>query len=161
MPRPTKSVLIAPLFTPAGGGASPGATLWPRVASRGSTPLVRTGDKWTVLVITTLADGPPLRFTTLHERIAGVSRRMLSRRLRALTRDGLVTRTAYAEVPRASNTRSPHWGDRSPPRASAREVTMIAPWPSYSRTACECVTASVTSKAWCSTVTTSSTTTSP
>ncbi|MFI6585544.1 winged helix-turn-helix transcriptional regulator [Embleya sp. NPDC050493] len=60
--------------------------------------LARVGDKWTVLVITALADGP-LRFTALHERIAGVSQRMLGRTLRSLTRDGLITRTAYAEVP--------------------------------------------------------------
>ncbi|MGW7260318.1 winged helix-turn-helix transcriptional regulator [Streptomyces sp. NPDC054834] len=60
--------------------------------------LGRVGDKWTVLVITTLADRP-LRFTALQERIAGVSQRMLSQTLRSLTRDGLVTRTAYAEVP--------------------------------------------------------------
>ncbi|MEU6266233.1 winged helix-turn-helix transcriptional regulator [Saccharopolyspora shandongensis] len=60
--------------------------------------LARVGDKWTVLVVTTLGDGP-LRFTTLHKRIAGVSQRMLSQTLRALTRDGLITRTAYAEVP--------------------------------------------------------------
>ncbi|MFC0598167.1 winged helix-turn-helix transcriptional regulator [Streptomyces palmae] len=60
--------------------------------------LARVGDKWTVLVVITLADGP-LRFTTLHGRIAGVSQRMLSQTLRSLTRDGLVTRTAYAEVP--------------------------------------------------------------
>ncbi|OMI41272.1 winged helix-turn-helix transcriptional regulator [Streptomyces sparsogenes] len=60
--------------------------------------LARVGDKWTVLVITALAEGP-LRFTTLHQRIAGVSQRMLSQTLRSLTRDGLVTRTAYAEVP--------------------------------------------------------------
>jgi DNA-binding HxlR family transcriptional regulator len=60
--------------------------------------LARVGDKWTVLVLTALADGP-LRFTALHERIAGVSQRMLGHTLRALTRDGLVTRTAHAEVP--------------------------------------------------------------
>lgn len=60
--------------------------------------LARVGDKWTVLVVTTLAAGP-MRFTALHERVAGISQRMLSHTLRALTRDGLVTRTAYAEVP--------------------------------------------------------------
>lgn len=60
--------------------------------------LARVGDKWTVLVITHLADGP-LRFTTLHGRITGMSQRMLSQTLRLLTRDGLVLRTAYAEVP--------------------------------------------------------------
>ena len=61
--------------------------------------LARVGDKWTVLVVTTLVDGGPLRFTALHQRIPGISQRMLSQTLRALTRDGLITRTAYAEVP--------------------------------------------------------------
>ncbi|MFB7252516.1 winged helix-turn-helix transcriptional regulator [Microbacterium sp. NPDC056234] len=60
--------------------------------------LARVGDKWTVLIITSLADGPT-RFTTLHEQVAGISQRMLSHTLRALVRDGLITRTAYAEVP--------------------------------------------------------------
>jgi DNA-binding HxlR family transcriptional regulator len=60
--------------------------------------LARVGDKWTVLVITTLASGP-LRFTALYEQVAGISQRMLSQTLRLLTKDGLVTRTAYAEVP--------------------------------------------------------------
>ncbi|MFD2768009.1 winged helix-turn-helix transcriptional regulator [Micromonospora eburnea] len=60
--------------------------------------LARVGDKWTLLTITALASGP-LRFTALHEQVAGVSQRMLSQTLRALTRDGLVTRTAYPEVP--------------------------------------------------------------
>jgi DNA-binding HxlR family transcriptional regulator len=80
------------------------------LASRGVAPdcvetvelvrdvLARVGDKWTVLIITALASGP-LRFTALHEQVAGISQRMLSQTLRALTRDGLVTRTAYAEVP--------------------------------------------------------------
>lgn len=60
--------------------------------------LARVGDKWTMLVISSLASGP-LRFTALHEQVTGVSQRMLSQTLRALTRDGLVTRTAYPEVP--------------------------------------------------------------
>ncbi|MET8231194.1 helix-turn-helix domain-containing protein [Micromonospora sp. NPDC005298] len=60
--------------------------------------LARVGDKWTLLTITVLASGP-LRFTALHGQIAGISQRMLSQTLRALTRDGLVTRSAYPEVP--------------------------------------------------------------
>lgn len=60
--------------------------------------LGRVGDKWTLLTITVLASGP-LRFTALHEQVAGISQRMLSQTLRALTRDGLVTRSAYSEVP--------------------------------------------------------------
>jgi len=60
--------------------------------------LARVGDKWTLLTIAVLVPGP-LRFTALHEQVAGISQRMLSQTLRALTRDGLVTRTAYPEVP--------------------------------------------------------------
>lgn len=60
--------------------------------------LDRIADKWTLLVIATL-DDQRLRFTELQRRIPGVSQRMLSRTLMHLGRDGLVTRTAYAEVP--------------------------------------------------------------
>ncbi|MFI6058262.1 winged helix-turn-helix transcriptional regulator [Streptomyces sp. NPDC051286] len=58
----------------------------------------RAGDKWTVLVIGTLEHGP-LRYTDLQRSIAGISQRMLTHTLRQLRRDGLVTRTAYPEVP--------------------------------------------------------------
>lgn len=60
--------------------------------------LDRIADKWTLLVIATLHD-KRLRFTELQRRIPGISQRMLSRTLSNLTRDDLVTRTAYAEVP--------------------------------------------------------------
>lgn len=60
--------------------------------------LDRVGDKWTVLVIGALADGP-MRFTTLRDRVGGVSGKVLTATLRALTRDGLVTRTAYPTIP--------------------------------------------------------------
>ncbi len=60
--------------------------------------LDRIGDRWTVLVIGALADGPQ-RFTELRARIDGVSQKMLTQTLRALERDGLAARTVYAEVP--------------------------------------------------------------
>jgi DNA-binding HxlR family transcriptional regulator len=60
--------------------------------------LDRIGDKWTVLVIATLLDGP-VRFTQLRERIGGVAPKVLTQTLRAMERDGLVTRTVYAQVP--------------------------------------------------------------
>jgi DNA-binding HxlR family transcriptional regulator len=60
--------------------------------------LSRMGDKWTLLVIGVLGD-ERRRFTELAEVIPGVSRRMLTVTLRALERDGLVSRTVYAEVP--------------------------------------------------------------
>ncbi|WP_456695458.1 winged helix-turn-helix transcriptional regulator [Aeromicrobium sp. P5_D10] len=60
--------------------------------------LDRIGDKWTLLVVATL-DGPPLRFSELQARIPGISQRMLTRTVRNLERDGLVSRTVYAQVP--------------------------------------------------------------
>lgn len=58
----------------------------------------RIGDKWTLLIIGTLSSGR-LRFGDLQRSIPGVSHRMLTLRLRGLERDGLVSRTAHAEMP--------------------------------------------------------------
>jgi DNA-binding HxlR family transcriptional regulator len=60
--------------------------------------LVRVGDKWTMLTIEQLSAGP-MRFTALMSSVPGISHRMLTQTLRALQRDGMVSRTAYAEVP--------------------------------------------------------------
>lgn len=60
--------------------------------------LDRIGDKWTVLVVAALADGP-MRFTALRDRVGGVTGKVLTSTLRSMLRDGLVTRTAYATVP--------------------------------------------------------------
>jgi DNA-binding HxlR family transcriptional regulator len=55
-------------------------------------------NKWTMLVVATL-DAGTLRFSELRAHIPGVSQRMLTLTLKNLQRDGLVSRTAYAEVP--------------------------------------------------------------
>src|SRR4030081_3803397 len=60
--------------------------------------LDRIGDKWSLLLIGIL-EGGPMRFTELLRTTPGISRRMLTATLRSLERDGLVTRTVYAEVP--------------------------------------------------------------
>jgi DNA-binding HxlR family transcriptional regulator len=60
--------------------------------------LDRVGDKWSMLIIAVLEDGT-LRYTDLQRQIPGISQRMLTHTLRQLQDDGLVTRTAYAEVP--------------------------------------------------------------
>ena len=60
--------------------------------------LARIGDKWSVLVVMTLGDGPR-RFTALKRAIGGISQRMLTFTLRGLERDGLVTRTVFPSVP--------------------------------------------------------------
>ena len=56
------------------------------------------GDKWSVLIIGTLADGP-VRYSDLGDAIPGISQRMLTLTLKHLQRTGLVTRTSYPEVP--------------------------------------------------------------
>lgn len=58
----------------------------------------RIGDRWTILVIGVLSAGPA-RYGELAEQVAGISPKMLSQTLKALERDGLITRHAYAEVP--------------------------------------------------------------
>jgi len=63
-----------------------------------SEVLSRVGDKWTVLVVSTLGDGPK-RFNELRKSLGSISQRMLTLTLRALERDGLVTRTAYPTIP--------------------------------------------------------------
>jgi DNA-binding HxlR family transcriptional regulator len=60
--------------------------------------LDRIGDKWTALIIGLLEDGT-MRFSALQHSIGGISQKMLTQTLRSLERDGLVTRTIYAEVP--------------------------------------------------------------
>ncbi|PWD52504.1 transcriptional regulator [Serinibacter arcticus] len=60
--------------------------------------LDRIGDKWTVLVVGTLAGGP-LRFSEIARRVDGVSQKMLTQTLRALEADGLVVRTQYPQIP--------------------------------------------------------------
>src|SRR6185312_303117 len=60
--------------------------------------LNRVGDKWSIYTIAMLRDGPQ-RFSQLKRAIAGISQRMLTLTLRALERDGLVTRTVHPTVP--------------------------------------------------------------
>jgi DNA-binding HxlR family transcriptional regulator len=60
--------------------------------------LDRIGDKWTVLVVAALSTGT-LRFTELRARVGSVAPKVLTQTLRALERDGVLTRTVYAQVP--------------------------------------------------------------
>jgi DNA-binding HxlR family transcriptional regulator len=61
--------------------------------------LERVGDKWTLLVIEELGSAGELRFTQLRDRIGDVSQKMLTKTLRDLERDGLLTRRVHAVVP--------------------------------------------------------------
>jgi DNA-binding HxlR family transcriptional regulator len=54
--------------------------------------------KWTYLIVAALRQGR-MRNAALARKIEGISPKMLAQTLRMLERDGLVTRTIYAEVP--------------------------------------------------------------
>ena len=55
-------------------------------------------DKWKILLIIAL-QRRTLRFSELVRELEGIAPKVMSRQLRALEADGLVTRRAYAEVP--------------------------------------------------------------
>jgi DNA-binding HxlR family transcriptional regulator len=56
------------------------------------------GDRWTLLVIHALLDGP-LRFGELAEAVPGLAPNILTRRLRHLEHEGLVDATPYSRRP--------------------------------------------------------------
>lgn len=76
--------------------ASSGNVLDPKCPSR--VVFARIGDKWATLVIQALAE-TPLRFSELRLRVGVVTPKVLTQTLRSLERDGLVTRTIFAQVP--------------------------------------------------------------
>lgn len=56
------------------------------------------GGKWKPIIIYLLMEGP-LRFGEFHKIVPGMALKVLSRQLKELEEDGIVTRTVYAEVP--------------------------------------------------------------
>src|SRR5664280_2031983 len=76
----------------------PGTLHVPEDCRAVSEVLARVGDKWTVLVVSTLGDGPK-RFNELRKALGSISQRMLTLTLRGLERDGLVTRTVFPTNP--------------------------------------------------------------
>lgn len=79
---------VTPQLSPHGPGACPAV----------HEVLNRVGDKWSVLVIMQLGEGPR-RFNEIKRMVAGISQRMLTLTLRGLERDGLVTRAVTPSIP--------------------------------------------------------------
>ena len=73
--------------------------LFPKQEAMVREILERIADKWTLLVIDALEGERELRFSRLQERVGDVSQKMLTKTLRQLERDGLVTRRVHATVP--------------------------------------------------------------
>ena len=60
--------------------------------------LAAVGDRWTLLVIAALLDGPR-RFGDLQEEVGGIAPNVLTQRLRQLERNALVVARPYSERP--------------------------------------------------------------
>src|ERR1700754_1589837 len=59
----------------------------------------RVADKWTMIALEVLHEHGRLRFTRLGELVEGVSQKMLTKTLRQMEADGLVTRTVFPVIP--------------------------------------------------------------
>ena len=59
----------------------------------------RVADKWTMISLDVLAEHGRLRFTRLGELIGGVSQKMLTKTVRQMEADGLVSRTVFPVIP--------------------------------------------------------------
>lgn len=79
-------------------GACAEAEKDPETCEAISKMLARVGDKWSILIVSTLGAGP-VRFNELRRRIGDISQKMLSATLKALERDGLVSRQVTPSVP--------------------------------------------------------------
>jgi DNA-binding HxlR family transcriptional regulator len=93
--------------------------------------LSRVGDKWSVLVVSQLGQGPK-RFNELRRGLGSISQRMLTLTLRGLERDGLVTRTVFPTVPPRVDYTLTRLG-----RSLLQPVQELAAWARQNRSAIE------------------------
>ena len=57
-------------------------------------------DKWSLWTMSVIAERRrPMRFSRIMEQVGGISQKSLTKTLRGLERDGLITREVFAEVP--------------------------------------------------------------
>lgn len=80
MPTPTRRIAVTPVVSPL------------------DAALRQVGDRWTLLLVEALLDGPR-RFGELLEALDGLAPNILSKRLRALEAGGLVTAAPYSRRP--------------------------------------------------------------
>jgi DNA-binding HxlR family transcriptional regulator len=78
--------------------ASPAVTD-PKVEALVREIIERVADKWTMLVLEVLEEHGVVRFTRLGELVGGISQKMLTKTVRQMERDGLVTRTVHPVIP--------------------------------------------------------------
>ena len=78
---------------------SPPLVIDPKLEALVREIIERVADKWTMLVLEVLEEHGVVRFTRLGELVGGVSQKMLTKTVRQMERDGLVTRTVHPVIP--------------------------------------------------------------
>jgi DNA-binding HxlR family transcriptional regulator len=78
---------------------APPAVTDPKLEALVREIIERVADKWTMLVLEVLVEHGVVRFTRLGELVGGVSQKMLTKTVRQMERDGLVTRTVHPVIP--------------------------------------------------------------
>jgi DNA-binding HxlR family transcriptional regulator len=71
----------------------------PRVVALVNEMIGRVADKWTMLILDVLSKQGEMRFTRLGEMVGDISQKMLTKTVRQMERDGLLTRTVHPVVP--------------------------------------------------------------
>jgi DNA-binding HxlR family transcriptional regulator len=61
--------------------------------------IAQVADKWTMLILEALEEHGTLRFTHIGRIVGGISQKMLTKTVRQMERDGLVTRTVHPVIP--------------------------------------------------------------
>jgi DNA-binding HxlR family transcriptional regulator len=84
----------------------------------------RLGEKWSMLVVMLLRDGPR-RFNDIKRNTGGISQQMLTRSLRGLERDGMLTRTIHPTIPLQVEYQRRKWGSCYPNRRLVSRYTSI------------------------------------
>jgi len=79
--------------------APPPAEADPAIEALVREIIERVADKWTMLVLEVLDEHGVVRFTRLGELVGGISQKMLTKTVRQMERDGLVTRTIHPVIP--------------------------------------------------------------
>src|ERR1700743_713655 len=82
-----------------GGKKNPPDVVDPKIEAMVREIIERVADKWTMLVLEVLEEHGGVRFTRLGELVGGISQKMLTKTVRQMERDGLVTRTVHPVIP--------------------------------------------------------------
>ena len=86
-----------------------------------ATTIQMIGSKWKLLIIRNLL-ARPWRFNELRKDLEGISQKVLTDSLRSMEDDGIVTRTAYPEVPPRVEYALSELGESMRPIIKAMEI---------------------------------------